>query len=81
MFLEQLKPFRAQGEFERGKSSNVAAGLRQARDEASANGITHVYEYNRDGSRCLLQRTHGRIAVRQNRVRRQRNELRRIFLH
>jgi hypothetical protein len=78
--LEQLKPFRAQGELECGKSSDVAAGLRQARDEASTDGITHVYEYNRDGARCLLQRTHGRIAVRYNHVRRLRDEFRRISL-
>src|SRR6516164_7927013 len=78
--LEQLKPFRAQGELECGKSSDVAAGLRQTRDEATADGIAHVYEYNRDGARCLLQWTHGRIAVRHNHVRRQRDELRRMFL-
>jgi hypothetical protein len=37
-----------------GKSGHVAAGLRQVRDEASTDGITHVYKYNRDGARGLL---------------------------
>ena len=48
--FEQLQPFRADAVFELGKTGDVAARPRQARDEAGADRIRGLREHDRHGA-------------------------------
>ena len=76
--LEQLQPFPAQAEFERHESGGVAARPRQAVDEAGAHWIDDDREHDRHGASRLEQRPHGRGALGQNDIRRERDQFRRV---
>src|SRR5262249_48369584 len=77
--FEQFEPFRANTVFEYGKTSDVAARSRQAIDEASADRIRRLREYDRHAARRLQQRRYDRAASSQDDVWRQRDQFRRIF--
>src|SRR5215475_3681422 len=51
--LEQFQPFPAEAVFKRDKTGGVAAGPRQAVDEAGADRIEESREYNRNDAGCL----------------------------
>jgi len=58
--LEKFQPFRRQVIFELSKTGSVATRSRQAIDEARADGIANIYEYNRDDYiriKCELTRS------------------------
>ena len=76
--LEQLQPFPAQAVFERHETGGVAARPRQAVDEAGADRIADDREHDRHGAGRLQQRPHGRGAMGQNDVGRERGQFRRV---
>ena len=76
--LEQLQPFPAHVVFGSHETGGVAAGPRQAVDEASGDRITGDREHDRHGAGRLQQRPHGRAAMGQDDVRRKRGQFRRM---
>src|SRR5262249_48559545 len=77
--FEQLQPFHADGVFKRTKSSNVAARARQTLDETGADRIGNVGEHDRHGAGRLEQRTRAHAAAGEYDVRRERDQLCRVF--
>ena len=76
--LEQLQPFPADAVFEMHEPGGVAARPRQALDEAGADRIGDDREHDRHGAGRLQQRPHGRGAMGQDDVRRERGQFRRV---
>jgi hypothetical protein len=76
--FQQLQPFRGDAVLAGDEPGGVAAGSRQAVDETGGNRIADNREYDRDGAGRLQQRTHGRGAMRQDDVGRERGQLRRV---
>ncbi len=76
--LEQLQPFPAHAVFERHETGGVAARPRQAVDEAGGDRIGDDREHDRHGAGRLQQRPHGRGAMGQDDVRRERGQFRRV---
>jgi hypothetical protein len=76
--FNQFQPFPAQGVFKLQKSSGVAARPRQAVNEAGADRIASNREHDRHGAGRLQQRSHGRGAMGQDDVRRERGQFRRV---
>jgi hypothetical protein len=74
--FEQLQPFPAQAEFEHHETGGVAARPRQAIDEAGGDRIAGDREHDRHRAGRLQQRPHGRAAMGQNEVRRERGQFR-----
>ena len=68
-----LKPYSLEA-----KSGDVTARPRQARDQAATNGIPDIREHDWYGPGRFQQRANGGGAGRQNDVRRQRDEFRRV---
>jgi hypothetical protein len=60
--LEQFKPFPAQIIFEQEEAGGVAAGPRQALDEAGADRVYEDHEHDRHGAGHFQQRCHRRRA-------------------
>jgi hypothetical protein len=65
--------------FHIGKTGGIAARPRQASDVAGANRIVGLREHDRRGAGRLEQRPHASSARRQDDVRCERNQFRRIF--
>jgi hypothetical protein len=76
--FEQLQPFSAHSVFGGHKPSDIAAGPRQAFNEAATDRITSHREHDRHGAGRLQQRPHSRSAVGQDDVGRERNQFRRV---
>ena len=76
--LEQLQPFPAHAVFESHETGGVAARPRQAVDEAGADRIGDDREHDRHGAGRLQQRPHGRGAMGQDDVGRERGQFRRV---
>ena len=74
--LEQFQPFPAHAVFDIHETGGVAARPRQAVDEAGADRIGDNREHDRHGAGRLQQRPHGRGAVGQDDVRRERGQFR-----
>jgi hypothetical protein len=76
--FEQFHPFPAHAVFEIGETGGVASRPRQALDEASADRIGDIHKHDRDGAGRLLQGPYGHAADGQDRIRRERNQFRRL---
>src|SRR5262245_7807248 len=72
--LEQLQPFRAQLVFELHEAGCVAAGPRQAVDEATTDRVGDIHEHDRHGGRRLHQLRQARSAGGEDDVRRERDQ-------
>src|SRR5262245_34130245 len=73
---QQLQPFAADFRFERGKASDVSAGMRKTLNQTGAYRVDNDYEYDWDAASCPLQRSRCQCAVGHDHVRRQGHELR-----
>src|SRR5262249_32757758 len=76
--LEQLSPFSTHAVFEIQEAGDIAARMRHALDEASANWVWNVHKNDRDSTSGLLQRRDCYTADAHNDVRRERNQFRRV---
>src|SRR5262245_3343927 len=76
--FQQLQPFRADAEFPRGKTGDVASWPRQAFDEAGPNRIGGPRKHDRHGASRLQQRRYDRAPRSQDDVRRERDQFRRV---
>jgi hypothetical protein len=76
--LEQLHQLPARAVFGQHKTGGVAAGARQAVDEAGTDRIDDIHEHDRHAAGRLLQLGQGRGAIDQDHVRRKRDQLRRV---
>jgi hypothetical protein len=77
--LEQFQPFPAQTVLERHKAGCVAARPRQGINETSANRVGDTREHDWHGARRLQQRRHSRGATREDDIRRECDQFRRVF--
>src|SRR5215831_8006619 len=75
---QQLQPLAADFRFERGKASDVSAGMRKTLNQTGAYRVDNDYEYDWDAASCPLQRSRCQCAVGHDHVRRQGHELRRV---
>ena len=76
-FFEQLQQFPAHAVFERDETGGVAAGPRQARNQAAADRISG-HEHDRHGAARLLQSADRGAGCGQDDVGRERDQLRRV---
>src|SRR5262249_36430919 len=76
--LEQFQPFYRDRVLVKGESRYVAAGVCEARNEAAANRVADLCEYNRDGSGRLRQLRQGRSGTGDDHVRFRSHQLSRI---
>src|SRR5262249_28662397 len=76
--LEQLQPLAPHRGFEIGESRGIAAWPRQTLDEAAADRIGNLHENDRDRAGYLLKRGEPRIALNQNDVWHQADQLCRV---
>ena len=72
--FQQFQPFSAEGVFRSHEAGDVAARLRQAVDEAGPDRIAGDREHDRHAAGRLQQRPHGRRAMRQDDVGRERSQ-------
>jgi hypothetical protein len=72
--LEQLQPFPGHAVFSGHKTGGVAARPRQAFDEAGGDRIADDWEHDRHGAGRLQQGPHGRGAIGQDDVGRERGQ-------
>src|SRR5262249_6711331 len=72
---QQLQPFAADSRFERGKASDVSAGMRKTLNQTGTYRVDNDYEYDWDAASCPLQRSRCQCAVGHDHVRRQGHEL------
>jgi hypothetical protein len=77
--LELLQPFPAEAVFVDCKTSGIAAGPRQVRDEAGPDRIRGLREHDRHRAGRLQQWRHDRAARGQNDVRRERDQFLRAY--
>src|SRR5262249_45611011 len=73
---QQLQPFAADFRFERGKASDVSAGMRKTLNQTGTYRVDNDYEYDWDAASYPLQRGRCQCAVGHDHVRRQGHELR-----
>ena len=73
--FEHRQPFSGDAGFVQQQAGQIAAGSRQARNEAGADWIGHVGEHDRDGAALALQRRGDRCRMRQDRFRLKRDQL------
>jgi hypothetical protein len=66
--LEHFQPFRADAVFKRRKAGDVTAWLRQARDEAGANGVRDCRKHDRYPGSRPLRRPQGYAAGDKNHI-------------
>jgi hypothetical protein len=76
--LEQLQPFPAHAVFDSHETGGVAARPRHAVDEAGADRIADDREHDWHRAGFPQQRPHGRAAIGQDDVRRERGQFRRV---
>ena len=77
--LEKLQPFRTQTVFKQHKARGVATWAGQRIDEASAHWIGNGHEHDWQRASGPLQRRHSLGSDAQNDIRRNRDQLRRVF--
>ena len=72
--FEQLQPLCSKSELRVGKSGGVAAGPRQARNQAAADRVDDIREHDRHAAGRFLQRAHRRVTQGHDGVRCERDQ-------